>query len=120
MAHSEILTVRHTLSLHDALPICGQHADGTPDGTRAVAMGGPTAEMGDRFTRVLKGHIAIARAVFPKGTRGSQLDVLARQHLWDVGLDFAHGTGHGVGSFLSVHEGPQRIATTGEIGRAHV
>lgn len=91
----------------------GQYLDGTTDVTRTVAIGEPTAEMRDRFTRVLKGHIAIARAVFPKGTRGSQLDVLARQHLWDVGLDFAHGTGHGVGSFLSVHEGPQRIATAG-------
>ena len=91
----------------------GQYPDGTTDVTRTVAIGEPTAEMRDRFTRVLKGHIAIARAVFPKGTRGSQLDVLARQHLWDVGLDFAHGTGHGVGSFLSVHEGPQRIATAG-------
>jgi Xaa-Pro aminopeptidase len=59
---------------------------------------------------VLKGHIALARAVFPKGTKGSQLDVLARQHLWQGGVDYAHGTGHGVGSFLSVHEGPQRIA----------
>jgi Xaa-Pro aminopeptidase len=69
--------------------------------------------MKDRFTRVLKGHIAIARAVFPVGTRGSQLDVLARQHLWAAGLDYAHGTGHGVGAYLSVHEGPQRIATFG-------
>jgi Xaa-Pro aminopeptidase len=64
----------------------------------------------DRFTRVLKGMIALARAVFPKGTRGSQLDALARQFLWQAGLDYQHGTGHGVGSFLSVHEGPQRIA----------
>jgi Xaa-Pro aminopeptidase len=64
----------------------------------------------DRFTRVLKGHIALALATFPQGTNGSQLDVLARQYLWAVGLDYAHGTGHGVGSFLAVHEGPQRIA----------
>jgi Xaa-Pro aminopeptidase len=78
---------------------------GTPDGA-----GGPTAEMRDRFTRVLKGHIQLARAVFPHGTAGGQLDVLARQHLWDAGVDYAHGTGHGVGSFLGVHEGPQRIA----------
>jgi Xaa-Pro aminopeptidase len=69
--------------------------------------------MRDRFTRVLKGHIAIARAVFPKGCAGAQIDVLARQALWAAGLDFDHGTGHGVGSYLSVHEGPQRIAKSG-------
>jgi Xaa-Pro aminopeptidase len=69
--------------------------------------------MRDRFTRVLKGHIAIATAVFPKGTRGSQLDSFARRPLWEAGLDYAHGTGHGVGSFLSVHEGPQRISPVG-------
>ena len=91
----------------------GQYPDGTTDVTRAVAIGTPTAEMKDRFTRVLKGHIAIASAVFPKGTRGSQIDVLARQFLWQAGLDYAHGTGHGVGSYLSVHEGPQRIASAG-------
>ena len=68
--------------------------------------------MKDRFTRVLKGHIALARAVFPVGTRGTQLDTLARQFLWAAGVDYAHGTGHGVGSFLAVHEGPQRIATS--------
>ena len=93
----------------------GQYPDGTTDVTRTVAIGEPTAEMRDRFTRVLKGHIGIARAVFPKGTRGSQIDALARQHLWAVGLDYAHGTGHGVGSFLAVHEGPQRIAAGGSI-----
>lgn len=89
----------------------GQYLDGTTDVTRTmwVGPGDPTAEMKDRFTRVLKGHIALARAVFPKGTRGSQLDTLARMHLWEAGLDYAHGTGHGVGAFLSVHEGPQRI-----------
>ena len=91
----------------------GQYQDGTTDVTRTVAIGEPTAEMRDRFTRVLKGHIALARAVFPVGTRGSQLDTLARQYLWSVGLDYAHGTGHGVGSFLSVHEGPQRISPVG-------
>jgi len=90
-----------------------QYLDGTTDVTRTVAIGRPGAEMCDRFTRVLKGHIAIARAIFPKGTRGGQLDVLARQYLWSAGLDYAHGTGHGVGSYLSVHEGPQRIATFG-------
>jgi Xaa-Pro aminopeptidase len=89
----------------------GQYADGTTDITRTLAIGEPTAEMKDRFTRVLKGHIALARAIFPQGTRGTQLDTLARQYLWEVGLDYAHGTGHGVGSYLSVHEGPQRIAT---------
>ena len=90
----------------------GQYPDGTTDITRTVWVGPgePPAEAKDRFTRVLKGNIALARAVFPKGTKGSQLDVLARQFLWAAGLDYAHGTGHGVGSFLSVHEGPQRIA----------
>ena len=91
----------------------GQYPDGTTDITRTVWIAGahePPAEVADRFTRVLKGHIALARAAFPKGTVGSQLDPLARQFLWHAGLDYAHGTGHGVGSFLSVHEGPQRIA----------
>ncbi|MFW2830164.1 aminopeptidase P family protein [Sphingomonas sp. ID0503] len=91
----------------------GQYRDGTTDVTRTVAIGVPTAEMKDRFTRVLKGHIALATAIFPAGTRGQQLDTLARQYLWQAGLDYAHGTGHGVGSFLSVHEGPQRIAPVG-------
>ncbi|WP_374386495.1 aminopeptidase P family protein [Sandaracinobacter sp.] len=88
----------------------GQYPDGTTDITRTVALGTPTAEMKDRYTRVLKGHIALAVARFPKGTRGGQLDILARQFLWSAGLDYAHGTGHGVGHFLGVHEGPQRIA----------
>ncbi|HQS71225.1 MAG: X-Pro aminopeptidase [Novosphingobium sp. 28-62-57] len=90
----------------------GQYLDGTTDITRTVWIGpdAPPLEVKDRFTRVLKGHIALARAVFPKGTAGSQLDSFARQFLWAAGLDYAHGTGHGVGSFLSVHEGPQRIA----------
>jgi len=91
----------------------GQYQDGTTDVTRTVAIGMPTPEMRDRFTRVLKGHIALARAVFPEGTRGTQLDTLARQYLWSVGMDYAHGTGHGVGAFLAVHEGPQRIAPGG-------
>lgn len=91
----------------------GQYEDGTTDITRTVAVGRPSAEMRDRFTRVLKGHIAIARALFPKGTSGAQIDAFARQALWAAGLDFGHGTGHGVGSYLSVHEGPQRIAKTG-------
>ena len=88
----------------------GQYLDGTTDITRTVAVGTPNAEMKDRFTRVLKGHIALATVKFPKGTTGSSLDVLARRPLWEVGLDYDHGTGHGVGSYLSVHEGPQRIS----------
>ena len=91
----------------------GQYPDGTTDVTRTVAVGAPTTEMRDRFTRVLKGHIAVASALFPEGTRGSQLDTLARQYLWRAGLDYAHGTGHGVGSYLAVHEGPQRISPVG-------
>ncbi len=92
----------------------GQYLDGTTDVTRTiwVGPGEPSAEMKDRFTRVLKGHIALATATFPEGTRGSQLDTLARMHLWAAGVDYAHGTGHGVGAFLAVHEGPQRIAKT--------
>ncbi|CAO4149769.1 aminopeptidase P family protein [Methylorubrum extorquens] len=92
-----------------------QYADGTTDITRTVAIGTPTDAMRDRFTRVLKGHIAIARAVFPEGTTGAQIDALARMSLWEAGLDYDHGTGHGVGAFLSVHEGPQRIAKTGTV-----
>ena len=88
----------------------GQYADGTTDITRVMPIGAPTAEMRDRFTRVLKGHIAIATAVFPDGTVGGQIDAFARRPLWEAGLDYPHGTGHGIGSFLSVHEGPQRIA----------
>jgi Xaa-Pro aminopeptidase len=90
-----------------------QYEDGTTDITRTIVLGAPTAEMRDRFTRVLKGHIAIARAVFPEGTTGAQLDSFARQFLWAEGLDFDHGTGHGVGSYLSVHEGPARISKLG-------
>jgi Xaa-Pro aminopeptidase len=88
----------------------GQYLDGTTDVTRTVAIGNPSDEIRRRFTLVLKGHIALDRAVFPAGTTGTQLDILARQFLWNEGLDYDHGTGHGVGSFLSVHEGPQRIA----------
>jgi Xaa-Pro aminopeptidase len=87
----------------------GQYRDGTTDVTRVVAVGEPTAEMRKRYTQVLKGHIALASAVFPIGTPGGALDCLARQYLWADGVDYNHGTGHGVGSFLSVHEGPQRI-----------
>ncbi len=93
----------------------GQYDDGTTDVTRTVWIGPgeAPAEVKDRFTRVLKGHIALATAVFPEGTTGGQLDALARQFLWAGGFDYAHGTGHGVGSFLAVHEGPQRIAKPG-------
>jgi Xaa-Pro aminopeptidase len=91
----------------------GQYLDGTTDITRTIAVGRPGAEMRRNFTLVLKGHIAIARAVFPDGTTGAQLDTLARQFLWRAGLDFDHGTGHGVGSYLSVHEGPARISKLG-------
>ncbi|MCP1967850.1 Xaa-Pro aminopeptidase [Bradyrhizobium elkanii] len=90
-----------------------QYEDGTTDVTRTIAIGKPTDEMRDRFTRVLRGHIAIARAIFPDGTTGAQLDTLARQYLWQAGIDFEHGTGHGVGSYLSVHEGPARISKLG-------
>jgi Xaa-Pro aminopeptidase len=88
----------------------GQYLDGTTDVTRTVAIGPPTDEMRIRFTQVLKGHIAIAQAVVPVGSSGSQIDTLARIHLWRSGVDFDHGTGHGVGSYLGVHEGPQNIS----------
>jgi len=90
-----------------------QYLDGTTDVTRTVAIGAPTAEMRDRFTRVLQGHIALARLRFPAGTTGGQIDALARAALWQAGLDYDHGTGHGVGSYLGVHEGPQRISKAG-------
>jgi Xaa-Pro aminopeptidase len=91
----------------------GQYEDGTTDITRTLAVGTPSADMRRNFTLVLKGHIALARAIFPDGTSGAQLDTLARQFLWRDGLDFDHGTGHGVGSYLSVHEGPARISKLG-------
>jgi Xaa-Pro aminopeptidase len=87
-----------------------QYLDGTTDVTRTVAIGEPSAEMCERFTLVLKGHLALARVRFPAGTTGSALDALARMALWAHGLDYDHGTGHGVGSYLGVHEGPHRIA----------
>jgi Xaa-Pro aminopeptidase len=90
-----------------------QYLDGTTDVTRTVALGRPRQEMRERFTLVLKGHIAVAAARFPAGTTGTQLDTLARQDLWRAGLDYDHGTGHGVGSYLGVHEGPQRISRLG-------
>jgi Xaa-Pro aminopeptidase len=88
----------------------GQYLEGTTDVTRTVAIGEPSDEMRDRFTRVLKGHIALSKVRFPAGTTGTHLDILARMSLWAAGLDYDHGTGHGVGSYLGVHEGPQRIA----------
>jgi Xaa-Pro aminopeptidase len=91
----------------------GQYEDGTTDVTRTVAIGQPIEEMRQRFTLVLKGHIALATARFPEGTTGAQLDSFARRPLWEAGLDYGHGTGHGVGSYLSVHEGPQSISQRG-------
>ena len=91
----------------------GQYLDGTTDVTRTVAVGPARKRLREHFTRVLKGHIAVARAVFPQGTSGAQLDAFARQFLWEAGLDFDHGVGHGVGAYLSVHEGPQRISKLG-------
>ena len=91
----------------------GQYPDGTTDVTRTVIIGKPSEEMCDRFTRVLKGMIAVSLICFPEGTTGAHLDSLARAALWKAGLDFDHGTGHGIGSYLSVHEGPQRISKTG-------
>ena len=88
----------------------GQYLDATTDVTRTIAVGAPSDEQRRHFTAVLKGHIAIATTRFPAGTSGSQLDALARHALWQMGLDYDHGTGHGVGSYLGVHEGPQRIS----------
>ena len=90
-----------------------QYFDGTTDVTRTIAVGRPDQEARHANTLVLKGHIAVGRAVFPRGTSGAQIDSFARRPLWDSGLDFDHGTGHGVGSYLSVHEGPQRISKLG-------
>ena len=95
----------------------GQYLDGTTDITRTVALGEPTAEQKRHFTLVLKGMIALSRAKFPKGTGGAQLDTLARQYLWQDGLNYGHGTGHGVGFFLNVHEGPQGFATSAVTSR---
>jgi len=93
----------------------GQYNDGTTDVTRTIAIGQPSAEMRDRFTRVLKGHIALAAVRFPAGVTGAELDALARQYLWAAGLDYNHGTGHGVGSYLGVHEGPQGISKRSKV-----
>ncbi len=91
----------------------GQYRDGTTDITRTLPVGEVNSEYKRRFTLVLKGMIAISMLRFPKGTKGSEIDAFARAALWGAGLDYAHGTGHGVGSYLSVHEGPQRIAKVG-------
>ncbi len=104
---SNLTFKQNTLYLIDS---GAQYLDGTTDITRTIAIGRASAEMRKNFTLVLKGHIALAQAVFPAGITGSNLDVLARAPLWANGLDFDHGTGHGVGSYLSVHEGPQRIS----------
>ena len=88
----------------------GQYLDGTTDITRTVAIGIPSDEMIKQFTLALKGHIAVSRARFPSGTKGYQIDTLARQYLWAEGYDYDHGTGHGVGHFLNVHEGPASIS----------
>ena len=88
----------------------GQYLEGTTDVTRTIAIGKPTKDMVKYFTIVLKAHISLANIIFPHGTAGHELDILARKHLWREGLDYGHGTGHGVGSCLSVHEGPQRIS----------
>ena len=94
----------------------GQYPDGTTDITRTISLGKPTREQREFFTRVLKGHIQLVTASFPVGTSGKQLDTLARKALWDIGLDYGHGTGHGVGSYLSVHEGPHAISPTRDTG----
>ena len=91
----------------------GQYQDGTTDITRTVPIGQPTEEMRSRYTLVLKGMIQISMLRFPAGVRGAELDAVARLALWKAGVDYAHGTGHGVGSYLSVHEGPQRLSKTG-------
>ncbi len=113
IVHYRVTTASNAMLTRGSLYLIdsgGQYLDGTTDVTRTIAIGEPTAEMKNRFTRVLKGHIALSRVRFPQGTTGTHLDILARAALWEVGLDYAHGTGHGVGSYLGVHEGPQRIA----------
>lgn len=112
MEHSNATIADHTLYLTDS---GGQYRDGTTDITRTVAIGSIGDESKRRFTQVLQGHIAIATAIFPKGTTGAQLDTLARLPLWKSGCDFAHGTGHGVGAYLCVHEGPANISKRGNV-----
>ncbi|NDV77625.1 aminopeptidase P family protein [Dysgonomonas sp. 511] len=111
--------VHYNVSPESALPVKpegfllvdsgAQYFDGTTDITRTIAVGPLTEQMKKDYTMVLKGHIGIATAIYPQGTRGSQLDILARKALWDNGLNYLHGTGHGIGHFLNVHEGPQNI-----------
>jgi Xaa-Pro aminopeptidase len=108
--HANAEPARLTMDSVYLLDSGGQYTDGTTDITRTVAIGEPDPEVWRLFTLVLKGHIALAQARFPRGTTGTQLDALARQFLWRAGYDYDHGTGHGVGVFLSVHEGPQRIS----------
>ncbi len=108
--HENAVPARLAMNSVYLLDSGGQYTDGTTDITRTVAIGDPGAEARRLFTLVLKGHIALAQARFPPGTTGSHLDALARQYLWREGFDYDHGTGHGVGVFLSVHEGPQRIS----------
>ena len=113
IVHYQVTPQTNKLLRADNLYLCdsgGQYLDGTTDVTRTIAIGTPNSEQKQRFTLVLKGHIRLATCRFPEGTTGSQIDVLARHALWQTGLDFDHGTGHGVGSYLSVHEGPQRIS----------
>ena len=110
VSESSNLKITHGVYLIDS---GAQYLDGTTDVTRTVVVGAASKQLRDHFTRVLKGHIAIARAVFPKGVSGAQLDAFARRALWEAGLDFDHGVGHGVGAYLSVHEGPQRISKLG-------
>jgi len=98
----------------------GQYRDGTCDTTRTVHFGRPTQEQSEAYTRVLQGHIAIDSAVFPEGTSGAQLDVLARKALWKDGLNYMHGTGHGFGSFLNVHEGPHSFSSHVPLVPGHV
>ena len=113
LPHYRVNTASNRTLAPGTLYLCdsgGQYKDGTTDVTRVVAIGAPSGEMRERYTLVLQGHIALALARFPAGTTGAHLDAFARRPLWEAGLDFDHGTGHGVGSYLSVHEGPQRIA----------
>lgn len=118
LPHYRVTTASNLPLKADQIYLCdsgGQYRDGTTDITRTIIIGTPSDHMRDRNTRVLKGMIALSRARFPRGTNGTQLDTFARQYLWQAGLDFDHGTGHGVGSYLCVHEGPARISKAGDI-----
>ena len=114
IVHYRVTNESNRIIQKDDLFLCdsgGQYYDGTTDITRCFIIDKPTKEMKKRYTQVLKGHLALASAIFPKGTTGSSLDILARKPLWDAGIDYGHGTGHGVGLYLSVHEGPQSISS---------